>query len=542
MPDVRMPDGTIIRNVPEGTTRAQLQAKLDARAQAAKPTSFWQGVREGITPAATNAMRAAEMLNPVTAASKAAMQMFGRQSPIAVTAQGIDRAGQDMSRRSATRGSTAGRIVGGVAGTLPTMALPGIGGAGLMARVLSAPVVQGAAGGALLNEDRTAGGMARDMAIGAAGGKAGEVLARGAGALIGGRNVPKNVRMLAEEGVTLTPGQLAGPRSVRQFVEDKVLGSLPYVNNVPAAARARGANDLRRAVANRVLAPIGDKIPKGAQINDEMIGVIQQKVHDAYGAATERLALAPDEQLLDDLSAVAAANPRRVTSDVAQQVSANIDHVFDQLAQGGLSGQPLREVLGQVRQARAGATGGMKDQLGDIHEALASAVARQNGDEAASAFNAAREAETLLARMEDAAGRAGVDNGEFGPTQLKAAADKLGFGTNRGNRANNTARLGDLANAAADVMRNTTANSGTPDRLLAGSLLTGSVPLGIGAGINPLAGAAVGASMLGYVPGIADILQKMAINRPQVLQQAGRAVERSAPLVGNITNAGLLSR
>ena len=41
---------------------------------------------------------------------------------------------------------------------------------------------------------------------------------------------------------------------------------------------------------------------------------------------------------------------------------------------------------------------------------------------------------------------------------------------------------------------------------------------------------------------IADILQKMAINRPQVLQQAGRAVERSAPLVGNITNAGLLSR
>ena len=29
--DVRMPDGTIIKNVPEGTTKAQLQAKLDAR-------------------------------------------------------------------------------------------------------------------------------------------------------------------------------------------------------------------------------------------------------------------------------------------------------------------------------------------------------------------------------------------------------------------------------------------------------------------------------------------------------------------------------
>lgn len=30
MPDIRMPDGTIIRNVPEGTTKAQLQAKLSA--------------------------------------------------------------------------------------------------------------------------------------------------------------------------------------------------------------------------------------------------------------------------------------------------------------------------------------------------------------------------------------------------------------------------------------------------------------------------------------------------------------------------------
>ncbi|HNC04252.1 MAG TPA: hypothetical protein PLY05_12980, partial [Agitococcus sp.] len=33
MPDVRMPDGTIIKNVPQGTTKAQLMAKLQKKQQ-----------------------------------------------------------------------------------------------------------------------------------------------------------------------------------------------------------------------------------------------------------------------------------------------------------------------------------------------------------------------------------------------------------------------------------------------------------------------------------------------------------------------------
>lgn len=39
MPDVRMPDGTIIRNVPEGTTRAQLEARYRARAPKENPVA-----------------------------------------------------------------------------------------------------------------------------------------------------------------------------------------------------------------------------------------------------------------------------------------------------------------------------------------------------------------------------------------------------------------------------------------------------------------------------------------------------------------------
>jgi hypothetical protein len=74
MPDVRMPDGTIIRNVPEGTTRAQLQEKI---AQSKKPTSFLQGVAEGALPAVTNIAKAMQYVNPFLVGTKAASRVMG---------------------------------------------------------------------------------------------------------------------------------------------------------------------------------------------------------------------------------------------------------------------------------------------------------------------------------------------------------------------------------------------------------------------------------------------------------------------------------
>ena len=47
--DVKLPDGTIIKDVPDGTTKAELTAKL----KRLQPTSLGQAGRiEGMTPAA----------------------------------------------------------------------------------------------------------------------------------------------------------------------------------------------------------------------------------------------------------------------------------------------------------------------------------------------------------------------------------------------------------------------------------------------------------------------------------------------------------
>lgn len=160
MPDVRMPDGTVIRNVPANATRAQIQAAYDRARQAGKvadsrPTSFWRGVAENVSRAADNLT----WLNDAMQGRTIAKSLTG--APIA---SDVARAQtKQTSQNSPTRGSTAGNIVGGLIGTLPSFLVPG------------GVVAQGAAGGALLTDDpNNTAGLLTDATVGGIGGKVGQ--------------------------------------------------------------------------------------------------------------------------------------------------------------------------------------------------------------------------------------------------------------------------------------------------------------------------------------------------------------------------------
>lgn len=526
MPDVRMPDGTIVRNVPEGTTRQQLLARYNA----AKPKSFWQGFGESIGTAANNAETALSSINPIMAAPRLIERaVTGRDNTNRVARFN---AAEESKAQSRYRGSTAGRIVGGVAATLPTMGLS-------VPSSFLTSLSQGAAQSALLSEARTPQQFAKDVTVGSALNLVGDRVTRGLGNVIGGRKVPKNVRLLAEEGVNMTPGQLAGPRSVRQVIEDSVMGSIPGVREIPAAARRRAENDLRVAVANRVGKPIGLNVKRGAPMNSETMRPIQDQVYTAYNEAARNLAMNLDSTLEQGLGNIAQAAPRLAGPEGAQQVAANTGYVTDRLLQGELTGQQLVDTLNELRSAAASAKGETRSQLMAVYDEVADALARQNPSQNVSDFTNARESVALLKRMEDAAAKS-VD-GEFGPTQLLQAARRRGYGTSTANVANAEARMMDIANAAADVMRNTTPNSGTIPRHMATGALSGGLG---GAGalgfVDPLAGAVLGGSLLGYVPGVSRILQNMALNRPQALRAVGSGVRAAAPMVGAGATAGLL--
>ena len=160
MPDVRMPDGTIIRNVPEGATREQIQAAYQKAREAGavadkRPKSFWRGFTDELGNAASNAMWLMDTLQGRTIVRN----LTGQPTPSDLARAQV----RNSSARSKYQGSTAGKIAGGVIGSLPTAVLPG------------GALAQGAAGGALLTknpDDSKA--LLRDAAVGAAFGKVGE--------------------------------------------------------------------------------------------------------------------------------------------------------------------------------------------------------------------------------------------------------------------------------------------------------------------------------------------------------------------------------
>lgn len=164
MPDVRMPDGTIIRNVPEGTTKAQLEARWRQSRQGGG--GGWSGPTDNsrIRGLALGALRPLD--NLATWASHLpgmeAIDRFGQRIGLPSTKQAVR--GNDRARQNNSR--TGYQAIGNIAATLPTAYLPG------------GVVAQGAAAGALSAEkpnDLT--NVATSAAVGGLAGKIGEKVA-----------------------------------------------------------------------------------------------------------------------------------------------------------------------------------------------------------------------------------------------------------------------------------------------------------------------------------------------------------------------------
>lgn len=170
MPDVRMPDGTIIRNVPANATRQQILAAHErARQQGAipdkRPTSFFKGMAEGIMTPWNNGAQLLEKGLDAVGLAKPVNKVgeFLGMAPNVAAARDIQAVN---SSRARYQGNTSGRLTGNIIGTLPAAAMPG------------GVLVQGATQGALLNENHTTEGIAQDAIMGAFGNKAGQVFGK----------------------------------------------------------------------------------------------------------------------------------------------------------------------------------------------------------------------------------------------------------------------------------------------------------------------------------------------------------------------------
>lgn len=286
--DVRMPDGTIIRNVPDGTTKADLQrryAQVQAKGPDNRPTSFLQGFGEELAKMGNNAGYAINRyLNPVTAIAQNLSDLtgYGKDYTPQAAYQATRKANAQASARSKYQGSTAGRIAGGVVGTLPTMFLPG----GILA--------QGALQGAMASDNfddvaRTA----RDAAVGAGsgylGGQVGKRIIAPVAERVGRTAPARAVAKAAVQGANALVSQLP----------QRVASKVPALSTLPLPSISAGEKSITRQVPD--IAAVQQNLADAARLNlpyaladaspelRALAGSVTRKSPNAYGLAERTL-------------------------------------------------------------------------------------------------------------------------------------------------------------------------------------------------------------------------------------------------------------
>lgn len=531
MPRYRItgPDGkSFIVNAPEGATKEQAIAiarkHIDARPKESK------GILGSIADAARGF------------ADSATLGFADEIGAGIDTVTGLRSGGHDYQANLKNRRKTAadggkGRLIGQIAGGL---ALPmGKLGAAKGALGWLGTAATGAGYGAAYGAGSADGGIeeraqgaATGAAYGAGGGIAGRAAGQGVARALRGKTVSPAVRKLADEGVVMTPGRRGGP--IKRAYEESVLGTIPFVKSIPQAANRRSIEQLNVAAYNRALKPLGTKLPMTTAPGKDAVAMVGDTIFEAYDDATSKLILGKDKGIVTAANAI-KKSAKKAVGPAAGQLQAIVDDTLLLLDDGPIAGKYVSGLLGDLRGeasqfARSPVANERRlgDQLWKLHDQLEAGLVRQNGKAVIEPLKNARQAVSLFKRVEAAAAKS--PDGIFNPQQLRTAVTKRGYGTTTGNLAKGEAPMQDLADAAKQVLPGQIPNSGTPERGLAAAVGLGG-PGAIGL-VDPTMGAAAGASLLGYAPGIDRALQNFSLNRPNFLTQWGNAVGRASPYLG----------
>lgn len=302
----------------------------------------------------------------------------------------------------------------------------------------------------------------------------------GAGGYLLGRaiapQIPQNVRTLREAGVETTPGQTLG--GLAQSLEDKARSTIPVMGDSIAAGQRNAVETFNRAVGNRVLAPIGEKLPKEIPAGRDMVAHVDDAISRVYDSALSKVRpFGPDEQFVADLQSEAQ---RFMTPESRAAFLGFVrDKVMSRLGAGEIDGRAFKTVdteIGEAWRRYAAATSPadieIKDGLRGLQMAMRNLLERTNG-EAVPELKGANQAFARFVRLENAAGRVGSTEGVFSPQQFAAAVRQTDRSARHGAYARGEALMQDLSDPARAVLPSTIPDSGTAGRLMNAAALSG---------------------------------------------------------------------
>jgi len=444
----------------------------------------------------------------------------------------------------------AGNIGGNVAATAPlAMLAPEMAGMGLMGRIGTGAAL-GAANGAVApvdNVNQTPQGndfwkqKLGQIGMNAAVGGVAAPVAAGIGSAISGVTDPLRQK-LASQGITMTPGQIAG--GGWQTLENKA-SSLPLIGDMIKGAQQRGVQSFNKATYDQVLAPLGQKY--SGPVGQEGVQAVKNTISDAYDNALGNMTFrATDPQFQSDIANLAGMAQSLPPSQ--QQTFMNVlqTQVMGKLGpQGLMDGPTLKGAQSELSRIARGYSGDasfdnrqLGAAVGEIKSAIDNSLPRYNAPQAVQDLSNANSAYANFVRLRGASGSQGAMNngGVFTPAQLQSAVRSADKSVGKGASATGNALMQDFSQDAMGVLGKGYPDSGTAGRLgTAGAL--GALFSHPGMLLNPWAYAAA-APALAYTPLGQRAVQGLLMSRPALAQPIGNAItNRLAPLTPGLIGA-----
>lgn len=473
------------------------------------PGAFTMGVGDTVKGAVQGLVHGiGAIANAVAPNSQIAKDFAAGVPQVDAQIRAQERAYQAQRQAQGKEGFDWARLGGGMAGTalVPNP----------IASALLQPVTEG---------DNFAAEKVKQGAIGAAIGGATKALGK-----VISPNVRPEVQTLLAEGVTPTPGQIAG--GWVQRLEDKAR-SIPGIGDMITSAQRRGVEDLNRAAYARALQGVPNaKVP--TTVGREAVDDVAKQLGGAYDDLLGKMHFQADQPFLQDMAGI-ATNVKNLpqAQQGAYQTFLN-QKILDQMTPAGrMGGENLKLVEGALsREAKqfSGSPDPFNQKLGqelqNTLQAFRNGIERSNPAHAPQ-LQALNESYANFARLRDAAGRVGSAEGIFSPAQLNAAVRAADKSVAKGGYARGNALMQDLSDPAVNVLGPKYPDSGTAGRLALGAGLTGGL-----AAVNPaaVAGAALGAAP--YTAPGQKLAAALLAQRPAAAATARTFIDQYGPRLG----------
>ncbi len=371
---------------------------------------------------------------------------------------------------------------------------------------------------------------AQQAAMGAAAGGVVPALGAGLSRIVSPKaSTDPALALLRSEGVRPTIGQTLGGGANR--LEEKAI-SLPFVGDAIASARRGAAAELNDAVANRALAPIGQKLPKGLQ-GREAVAHVQQTLSDAYESLLPRMTVKADQAFGQEINTL-----RQMVSTGSMDPKAA--RLFDRVLQNdvlgkfkgqqALTGETMKAVesdlgaqISRLQQSTDADSRLVADALREVQSSIRSLAARNN-PQLADDLAKINQGWANFKRLERAASYVGAEDGVFSAGNLQSAVKALDKSKDKGKFARGGALMQDLSDAAKSRLGDKVPNSGTADRLMSGGVL--------GAGfLDPMIPGSFLAGAGLYSSPVQSLLRGAVTARPQGAQAVAGLLNQSSPML-----------